>query len=170
MGMADKYQDLLDEMPRVRADLGYPPLVTPSSQIVGTMATFNVMTGERYKMVPDEFKKLARGEFGRTPQPVNPEVLEKCGIKEEDLVTCRPADLLEPGMDKFKAELAAKGFPNASEEDVLSYALFPAVAEEFFKKRTVKTLKELGIANPTDEDVLLYNLDAEVAKKFFAAK
>ena len=73
------------------------------------------MTGERYKMVPDEFKKLARGEFGRTPQPVNPEVLEKCGIKEEDLVTCRPADLLEPGMDKFKAELAAKGFPNASE-------------------------------------------------------
>lgn len=170
MGMADKYQDLLDEMPRVRADLGYPPLVTPSSQIVGTMATFNVMTGERYKMVPDEFKKLARGEFGRTPQPVNPEVLEKCGIKEEDLVTCRPADLLEPGMDKFKAELAAKGFPNASEEDVLSYALFPAVAEEFFKKRTVKTLKELGVANPTDEDVLLYNLDAEVAKKFFAAK
>lgn len=164
MGMADKYQDLLDEMPRVRADLGYPPLVTPSSQIVGTMATFNVMTGERYKMVPDEFKKLARGEFGRTPQPVNPEVLEKCGIKEEDLVTCRPADLLEPGMDKFKAELAAKGFPNASEEDVLSYALFPAVAEEFFKKRTVKTLKELGVANPTDEDVLLYNLDAEVAK------
>ena len=130
----------------------------------------NVMTGERYKMVPDEFKKLARGEFGRTPQPVNPEVLEKCGIKEEDLVTCRPADLLEPGMDKFKAELAAKGFPNASEEDVLSYALFPAVAEEFFKKRTVKTLKELGVANPTDEDVLLYNLDAEVAKKFFAAK
>ena len=73
-------------------------------------------------------------------------------------------------MDKFKAELAAKGFPNASEEDVLSYALFPAVAEEFFKKRTVKTLKGLGIANPTDEDVLLYNLDAEVAKKFFAAK
>lgn len=86
------------------------------------------------------------------------------------MVTCRPADLLEPGMDKFKAELAAKGFPNASEEDVLSYALFPAVAEEFFKKRTVKTLKELGVANPTDEDVLLYNLDAEVAKKFFAAK
>ena len=143
MGMADKYQDLLDEMPRVRADLGYPPLVTPSSQIVGTMATFNVMTGERYKMVPDEFKKLARGEFGRTPQPVNPEVLEKCGIKEEDLVTCRPADLLEPGMDKFKAELAAKGFPNASEEDVLSYALFPAVAEEFFKNVLLKLLKNL---------------------------
>ena len=73
-------------------------------------------------------------------------------------------------MDKFKAELASKGFPNASEEDVLSYALFPAVAEEFFKKRTVKQLKAIGVANPTAEDVLLFNLDAEVAKKFFAAK
>ncbi len=151
-GMEDKYQELLDEMPRVRADLGYPPLVTPSSQIVGTMATFNVMTGERYKMVPKEFKELASGRFGRTPQPVNPEVLEKCGIKQEDIITCRPADLLEPGMEKFKAELAAKGFPNASEEDVLSYALFPAVAEEFFKKRTKKQLQALGVANPTDED------------------
>lgn len=169
-GMADKYQDLLDEMPRVRADLGYPPLVTPSSQIVGTMATFNVMTGERYKMVPKEFKELASGKFGRTPQPVDPEVLKKCGIKEEDLITCRPADLLEPGLDKYKAELAEKGFPNATEEDVLSYALFPVVAEEFFKKRTKKALQALGVANPSDEDVLLYNLDAEVAKKFFSAK
>lgn len=83
MGMADKYQDLLDEMPRVRADLGYPPLVTPSSQIVGTMATFNVMTGERYKMVPDEFKKLARGEFGRTPQPVNQKFLKNAALKKK---------------------------------------------------------------------------------------
>lgn len=170
MGVADKYQELLDEMPRVRADLGYPPLVTPSSQIVGTMATFNVMTGERYKMVPDEFKKLARGEFGRTPQPVNPEVLKKIGITPEDLITCRPADLLEPGMDKFKAELASIGYPHASEEDVLSYALFPAVAKDFFHKRTVKTLQGLGVAAPTDEDVLLYNLNPEVAKKFFAER
>ena len=170
MGMADKYQELLDEMPRVRADLGYPPLVTPSSQIVGTMATFNVMTGERYKIVPDEFKKLARGEFGRTPEPVNPDVLKKIGIKPEELVTCRPADLLDPGMAKFKAELAEKGYPNVPEEDVLSYALFPEVALEFFKKRTVKALQALGVAAPTEEDVLLYNLDTEVAKKFFAAK
>lgn len=169
-GMEDKYQELLDEMPRVRADLGYPPLVTPSSQIVGTMATFNVMTGERYKMVPKEFKELASGKFGRTPEPVKQEVLDKCGIKPEDMITCRPADLLEPGMEKFKAELAEKGFPNASEEDVLSYALFPAVAEEFFKKRTRKQLQAIGVANPTDEDVLLFNLDSEVAKKFFAAK
>lgn len=168
MGMADKYQDLLDEMPRVRADLGYPPLVTPSSQIVGTMATFNVMTGERYKMVPDEFKKLAKGEFGRTPLPVNEEVLEKCGIKKEDLITCRPADLLEPGMEKYKNELAEKGYPNASEEDVLSYALFPAVAEEFFKKRSIKALRAMGVENPTDKDVMLYNLDANIAEKYFA--
>ena len=103
-GMEDKYQELLDEMPRVRADLGYPPLVTPSSQIVGTMATFNVMTGERYKMVPKEFKELASGRFGRTPEPVKQEVLDKCGIKPEDMITCRPADLLEPGMEKYKAE------------------------------------------------------------------
>lgn len=166
-GMEDKYQELLDEMPRVRADLGYPPLVTPSSQIVGTMATFNVMTGERYKMVPKEFKELASGRFGRTPQPVKDSVLQKCGIKPEDVITCRPADLLEPGMDKYKQQLAEKGFPNASEEDVLSYALFPAVAEEFFKKRTRKALQAMGVANPTDEDVLLFNLNEQVAKNFF---
>lgn len=166
-GMENKYQDLLDEMPRVRADVGYPPLVTPSSQIVGTMATMNVMTGERYKMVPKEFKDLARGKFGHTPAPVSKELLEKIGVNKEDLITCRPADLLEPGMDKFKTELIEKGYPHASEEDVLSYALFPQVAEEFFKKRTVKKLAALGHANATEEDILLYNLDPEVAEKFF---
>ena len=132
-GMEDKYQDLLDEMPRVRKDLGYPPLVTPSSQIVGTMATFNVMMGKRYAMVPREFKDLARGKFGRSPLPVDKDFLHSLGIKDEDIITGRPADDLEPGMDKFKEELASKGYPNATEEDVLSYALFPQVAEEFFK-------------------------------------
>ena len=132
-GMEDKYQDLLDEMPRVRKDLGYPPLVTPSSQIVGTMATFNVMMGKRYAMVPREFKDLARGKFGRSPLPVDKEFLHSLGIKDEDIITGRPADDLEPGMDKFREELASKGYPNATEEDVLSYALFPQVAEEFFK-------------------------------------
>lgn len=166
-GMEDKYQDLLDEMPRVRADLGYPPLVTPSSQIVGTMATMNVMTGERYKMVPNEFKDLARGKFGRTPAPVNPDMLKKIGIKKEDMITCRPADQLEPGMEKFKAELAAKGYPNATEEDVLSYALFPQVAEEFFKKRAAKKIADMGHANASEEDILLYNLNPQVAEKFF---
>lgn len=131
-GMEDKYQDLLDEMPRVRADLGYPPLVTPSSQIVGSMATFNVMMGERYKIVPREVKDLARGKYGKTPMPVSAEVRDKI-IGDEPIIDYRPADDIEPQMDKLRAELAEKGYPNASEEDVLSYALFPQVALEFFK-------------------------------------
>lgn len=139
MGMADKYQDLLDEMPRVREDLGYPPLVTPSSQIVGSMATMNVMmaaSGQpRYTMVPREVKDLARGKFGRTPKPVKPEILAAMKIKQEEMITGRPVDVEPPtSFAEFKAELAEKGYPNASEEDVLSYALFPQVALEFFKK------------------------------------
>lgn len=131
-GMEDRYQDLLEEMPRVRADLGYPPLVTPSSQIVGSMATFNVMMGERYKIVPREVKDLARGKYGKTPMPVNPEVRDKI-IGDEPIIDYRPADDIPPQMEKLRAELAEKGYPNASEEDVLSYALFPQVALEFFK-------------------------------------
>lgn len=135
-GMEDKYQDLLDEMPRVRKDLGYPPLVTPSSQIVGTMATFNVMSGERYKMVPKEFKDLARGKFGRTPVPVDHDFLTKTlGIKEDEIITdCSVEDAKAETFDQFKKELTDKGFLNPTDEDVLSYALFPQVAEEFFKK------------------------------------
>ena len=135
-GMEDKYQDLLDEMPRVRKDLGYPPLVTPSSQIVGTMATFNVMSGERYKMVPKEFKDLARGKFGRTPLPVDHDFLTKTlGIKEDEIITdCSVEDAKAETFDQFKKELTDKGFLNPTDEDVLSYALFPQVAEEFFKK------------------------------------
>ena len=132
-GMEDKYQDLLDEMPRVRKDLGFPPLVTPSSQIVGTMATFNVMMGQRYKMVPREFKDLARGKFGHTPVPVDKEFLHSIGIKDEDIITdCAAEDAKAATMADFRKELTEKGYPNASEEDVLSYALFPQVAEEFF--------------------------------------
>ena len=135
-GMEDKYQDLLDEMPRVRKDIGYPPLVTPSSQIVGTMATFNVMSGERYKMVPNEFKDLARGKFGRTPVPVDHDFLTKTlHIAEEDIIEdCSIEDAKAETFDQFKAELIGKGFLNPTDEDVLSYALFPQVAEEFFKK------------------------------------
>lgn len=132
-GMEDKYGELLDEMPRVRADLGYPPLVTPTSQIVGSMATFNVMMGERYKIVPREVKDLARGKYGRTPLPVAEEVRDLI-IGDEEIITCRPADQIPPQMDKIKAELAEKGYPNASIEDVLSYALFPEVALNFFAK------------------------------------
>ena len=135
-GMEDKYQDLLDEMPRVRKDLGYPPLVTPSSQIVGTMATFNVMAGERYKMVPKEFKDLARGKFGRTPVEIDHDFLTKTlGIPEEDIIAdCSIEDAKAQTFDEFKAELKDKGYLNPTDEDVLSYALFPQVAEEFFKK------------------------------------
>lgn len=138
MGAADKYQELLDEMPKVREDLGFPPLVTPSSQIVGTMATMNVImmaNGQpRYTMVPNEVKDLARGKFGKTPKPVKEEVLKAMKIKPEDMITdCAVADAKEPKVADFKAELAEKGYPNASEEDVLSYALFPPVALEFFK-------------------------------------
>ena len=131
-GMEDKYPELLEEMPRVRADLGYPSLVTPTSQIVGSMAAFNVMLG-RYKMVPREVKDLARGKYGRTPAPIDPEIL-KVIVGDEPLINHRPADDIPPQMAKFRQELAEKGYPNASTEDVLSYAVFPDVALNFFEK------------------------------------
>ena len=135
-GMEDKYQELLDEMPRVRKDAGYPPLVTPSSQIVGTMATFNVISGERYKMVPNEFKDLVRGKFGRTPVPVDRSFLTTTlKIDEKDIIEdCSIEDAKGETFEQFKAELVEKGFLNPTDEDVLSYALFPQVAEEFFAK------------------------------------
>lgn len=135
-GMEDKYQDLLDEMPRVRADAGYPPLVTPSSQIVGTMATFNVMAGARYKMVPNEFKDLVRGKFGRTSVPVDRDfIINTLKIPEDQIIEdCSIEDAKGQTFAQFKDELINKGFLNPSDEDVLSYALFPQVAEEFFKK------------------------------------
>lgn len=130
-GMADKYPEMLEEMPKVRADLGYPPLVTPTSQITGSMAAFNVMFG-RYKVVPREVKDLARGKYGRTPAPLNPEVADQI-LQGEPLITHRPADDIAPQMEKLTQELAEKGYPNASVEDVLSYALFPDVALKFFE-------------------------------------
>ena len=135
-GAEDKYQDLLDEMPRVRKDVGYPPLVTPSSQIVGTMATMNVLTGERYKVVPNEFNDLARGKFGKTPVPVDKEFLTKTlGIPESEIIDdCAVEDAKAETFNAFKKELLGKGYLNPTDEDVLSYALFPMVAEEFFKK------------------------------------
>ncbi|MBR4904776.1 MAG: pyruvate carboxylase subunit B [Selenomonadaceae bacterium] len=135
-GMEDKYQDLLDEMPRVRADAGYPPLVTPSSQIVGTMATFNVMTGERYKMIPNEFKDLVRGKFGRTSVPIDRDfIINTLKIPEDQIIEdCSIEDAKGQTFAQFKDELINKGFLNPTDEDVLSYALFPQVAEEFFKK------------------------------------
>ena len=135
-GMEDKYQEMLEEMPKVRADLGYPPLVTPTSQITGSMAAFNVMFG-RYKVVPREVKDLARGKYGRTPAPINPEVAEQI-LAGEQIITHRPADDIAPQMESLKAALAEKGYPNASIEDVLSYALFPDVALKFFEANRTK--------------------------------
>ena len=128
-----KYYDALAEVPRVRKDFGYPPLVTPTSQIVGTQAVLNVLSGERYKMVPKESKGLLRGEYGRLPAEVNEEVRKKA-IGDEEVISCRPADLLEPELEKYAKEMKDKGI-GKTEEDVLSYALFPQVAEKFFKVR-----------------------------------
>ena len=132
-GKEDKYYDVLAEVPRVRKDFGYPPLVTPTSQIVGTQAVMNVIAGERYKMVPKESKALLRGEYGRLPAEVNEDVRKKA-IGEDEVITCRPADLIEPELEKYKAEMQEKGIGKC-DEDVLSYALFPQVAEKFLKER-----------------------------------
>ena len=132
MGVADKYPQLLEEMPRVRAELGYPPLVTPTSQIVGTMAVLNVAVG-RYKMIPREVKDLVAGKYGRTPAPIDPEI-KRLVIGDAEPVTCRPADLIEPQLEKFRARLAEDGYPNASAEDLLSYISFPEVAKAFFSR------------------------------------
>lgn len=133
----DKYYEVLEEIPRVRKDFGEPPLVTPSSQIVGTQAVMNVLQGERYKIVTKESKKILSGEFGQTIKPFNPEVQKKC-IGDVKPITCRPADLIEPQLEKFEKEVAPW---KEQDEDVLSYALFPQVATEFFKYRAAQKTK-----------------------------
>jgi len=130
-GQEGKLAEVLKEIPRVRADLGYPPLVTPSSQICGSQAVLNVLTGERYKMVPKEVRNIVKGLYGRTPAPIDP-AFQKQILGDEAPITCRPADLLEPEMEKAKAEI---GNLAKSEEDVLSYVLFPQVAREFLAGR-----------------------------------
>ena len=127
----DKLYDVLAEVPRVRKDFGYPPLVTPTSQIVGTQAVLNVLAGERYKMITKESKGLLKGEYGQLPAEVNEEVRKKA-IGDEEVITCRPADLLEPELEKYREE--SKELAKC-EEDVLSYALFPQVARKFLAER-----------------------------------
>ena len=127
----DKLYDVLAEIPRVREDFGYPPLVTPTSQIVGTQAVMNVLGGERYKMVPKESKGLLRGEYGQVAGTVNEEVRRKA-LGDAEIITCRPADLIAPEMDHYREE--TKGFAK-SEEDVLSIAMFPQVAKKFIEER-----------------------------------
>ena len=131
MGLSDRYTDLLEEMPRVRADVGYPPLVTPTSQIVGTQAALNVAFG-RYQQVPREFVELALGKYGKTPAPIDANFLQTIAPNQQ-VVNCRPAFLLDPQMEGFRKQLGVAGYPQAKIDDLLSYALFPDVALEYFK-------------------------------------
>lgn len=135
-GKSDKFEEVLKEVPRVRADAGFPPLVTPTSQIVGTQAVFNVILGERYKTVTKEFKGLVKGSYGKTPAPIDPEFRKKI-LGDEQPIDCRPADLIKPELEKLKAECAKW---SQQDEDVLSYAMFGQVAEKFFEKRKDKQL------------------------------
>lgn len=149
-GKEDKLTAVLQEVPRVRKDSGFPPLVTPTSQIVGTQAVFNVIMGERYKMCTNEFRDLVAGKYGTTPMPIDPEFRKKI-IGDIKPVDCRPADLLEPELEKLRAEMPSEYLEQ--EEDVLSYAQFPKVAGDFFEKRknarlginTAKYDKENGV-------------------------
>lgn len=136
-GKEDKLEEVLKEVPRVREDLGYPPLVTPTSQIVGTQAVLNVIMGERYKMVTKETKGICKGEYGQTPVPIKEEFRKKI-IGNEKAITCRPADLLKPELEKLKKECAEW---IEQPEDVLSYALFDQVAVKFFEQRRAAKYK-----------------------------
>lgn len=133
-GKEDQLEEVLAEVPRVRKDAGYPPLVTPSSQIVGTQAVFNVIMGERYKMVTKEFKDLVAGKYGATPCKIDPEFQKKI-VGDDEIITCRPADLLNDTIEQFKSEISEY---YEQEEDVLSYAQFGQVAVKFFEKRRDK--------------------------------
>ena len=136
-GASDKLTAVLEEVPRVRKDLGEPPRVTPSSQIVGTQAVMNVLMGERYKMATEQTKDLIRGKYGQTIKPMNEEVVRKV-IGDEERITCRPADLIPPQLEQFEKECAQW---KQQDEDVLSYALFPQVAVDFFKYRLAQQEK-----------------------------
>lgn len=149
-GAEDKFEEVLKEVPKVREDFGYPPLVTPMSQMVGTQAVFNVILGERYKMVPTEAKNYVKGLYGKSTLPISEEIRKKI-IGEEDVFRGRPADLMEPQLDQFRNEI--KQYIE-QEEDVLSYALFPQVALEFFKQRQADRYKI--DANLLDEEYKTY--------------
>ncbi|MEG2786710.1 MAG: oxaloacetate decarboxylase subunit alpha [Romboutsia sp.] len=140
----EKYEDVLREVPRVRADLGYPPLVTPMSQMVGTQALFNVLTGERYKLVPKEIKDYVKGQYGKAPAPIDEEVKKKI-IGDDEIITVRPADLLEAEFGKIKLEAGSLA---KCDEDVITFALFPQVAPNFLEnKYNPKKEEELSEEN-----------------------
>ncbi len=149
-GKSELLDAVLDEVPRVREDAGFPPLVTPTSQIVGTQAVYNVLLGERYKMVTKEFKGMVRGEYGTTPVKIDDEFRKKI-IGDDEVIDCRPADLIEPELEKFKAEAAKY---TEKEEDVLSYAQFNEVAIKFFEKRAQKKVGLDGAHYDSDNKVV----------------
>ena len=150
----DKYYEVLAEIPRVRKDFGYPPLVTPTSQIVGSQSVLNVLSGERYKVFTKESKGLLKGEYGKLPGEVNEEVRKKA-IGNEEVITCRPADLIAPELEKYKEE--TKGIAKC-EEDVLSYALFPKVATDFFEKRGTASSDEPGKKKDTIREIFVQDV------------
>ena len=138
MNALDKFEQALAEVPNVRKDLGYPPLVTPTSQIVGTQAVFNVLSGERYKMITAETKGVLKGEYGQLPAEPNPEVVKLALGENAERITCRPADLIQPELEKYRKEIENY---IEQDEDVLSYALFPQVAMNFFKYRQANKIR-----------------------------
>ena len=148
-GASDRLLEVLEEVPRVRKDLGYPPLVTPSSQIVGTQAVLNVLSGERYKMVTKETRGVVAGEYGKLPVEPSQEIIDKI-LQGGKRITCRPADLIKPELGKLREEIKEYA---ESDEDVLTYALFPQLAIPFFKRRTAKNK---GV------DTTIYNRDSQV--------
>ena len=140
-GAESKYEEVLNEVPRVRKDLGYPPLVTPMSQMVGTQALFNVLTGQRYKMVPKEIKDYVKGLYGKSPANIDEEI-KKIIIGDEEVVTVRPADLIEPEFETMKEEIKDLA---QNDEDVLAYALFPQVAPKYLEFKYNKNKSEENV-------------------------
>jgi oxaloacetate decarboxylase (Na+ extruding) subunit alpha len=154
----DKFDEVLKEVPRVREDFGYPPLVTPSSQIVGTQAVFNVLMGERYKMIPNESKGIVKGEYGKTPAPISDEVKHKI-LGDEIPITCRPADLIEPELEKTRKKIEEYII---QDEDVLTYALLPQVAEKFFQLRKSGELNKVEKVATTPQPEKPSNTESSV--------
>lgn len=149
----DKYEAVLAEMPRVREELGYPPLVTPTSQIVGTQAVLNVLMGERYKVVPKEVKDYVKGLYGRTPAPIGREIVARV-LGDDEQITCRPADLLPPELDKVTKEAEALGIVKKP-EDILTYALYPAIAPKFLRGETKEETLEPPKPNNSKPSALM---------------
>ena len=163
----DKYGTVLDEMPKVREELGYPPLVTPTSQIVGTQAVLNVLMGERYKVIPKEVKDYVRGLYGRPPAPISPEIIGK--VIGDEPIHCRPADLLKPEYEKRKKEAEEIGIAK-SEEDILTYILYPAIAPKFLKGEVEEEVLAVAAPAVQQEYTIPNHFKVEVDDEIYEVK